>query len=145
MTAAKPRTLLAFDFGLKRIGVAVGQTQTRSANPLQTIAVKQARPDWTAISKLIETWNPDALVVGLPLNMDGTEQDMTLHARRFGLQLEGRFGLPVHLVDERLTTREARTRLTPKPGSGNGADAVAAQIILEDWFSAERSPGEERS
>ncbi len=135
MTAARPRTLLAFDFGLKRIGVAVGQTQTRSANPLETVAVRQARPDWSAIARLIETWAPDSLVVGLPLNMDGSDQEMTHRARRFGRQLEGRFALPVHLVDERLSTREARTRLELAGRGGEDADATAAQIILEDWFS----------
>ncbi len=137
MTAARPRTLLAFDFGLKRIGVAVGQTQTRSANPLDTVAVKQERPDWSAIARLIETWAPDSLVVGLPLNMDGSDQEMTHRARRFGRQLEGRFGLPVHLVDERLSTREARNRLELEGRSGEHADPTAAQIILEDWFSLE--------
>ena len=84
-----PRTLLAFDFGLKRIGVAVGQTLTGTANPLQTVAVRRDTPDWPAIARLMETWAPNALVVGMPLNMDGTEQDMSRRARRFGRQLEG--------------------------------------------------------
>ncbi len=140
MTEARPRTLLAFDFGLKRIGVAVGQTQTRSANPLETVAVKRERPDWPAIAKLIGTWTPDALVVGLPLNMDGSEQEMTHRAKRFGRQLEGRFGMPVHLVDERLSTREARNRLQLEGRVDQGADPVAAQIILEDWFSLQCAP-----
>ena len=135
MTAAPPRTLLAFDFGLKRIGVAVGQTRTESANPLDTVAVKQERPDWSAIARLIEAWAPDSLVVGLPLNMDGSEQEMTHRARRFGRQLQGRFALPVHLVDERLSTREAKSRLALAGRGGEDADATAAQIILEDWFS----------
>lgn len=137
-------TLLAFDFGLKRIGVAVGQTQTRSASPLETVAVKRERPDWPAIAELIETWTPDALVVGLPLNMDGTEQDMTLRAKRFGRQLEGRFRLPVHLVDERLSSREAKSRLQDQGRIEDSADAVAAQVILEDWFSETRTPGVEQ-
>ncbi len=132
---ARPRTLLAFDYGLKRIGVAVGQTQTRSANPLQTLSVKRNRPDWRAIAKLIETWAPDALVLGLPLNMDGTEQEMTAIVKRFGRQLEGRFGLPVYLVDERLSTREARARLEDSGRPADDVDPVAAQVILEDWFS----------
>lgn len=135
MIDARPRTLLAFDFGLKRIGVAVGQTQTRSANPLETVAVKRERPDWDAIAKLIKTWTPDALVVGWPLNMDGSEQEMTHRAERFGRQLNGRFGLSVHLVDERLTTREAKSRLELDGRIDHDADPVAAQIILEDWFS----------
>ena len=141
MTAARPRTLLAFDFGLKRIGVAVGQTQTRSANPLQTITVKREGPDWPAIAKLIDTWTPDALVVGLPLNMDGSEQEMTHRAERFGRQLEGRFGMRVHLVDERLSTREARNRLQLEGRLDQDADPVAAQIILEDWFSGQDASG----
>ena len=144
MTAAPARTFLAFDFGLKRIGVAVGQTQTSSANPLDTVAVKQAHPDWDAIAALIKTWSPDALVVGLPLNMDGTEQDMTRQARRFGRQLEGRFRLPVHLVDERLTTREAKDRLHAEGRVTQEADPVAAQIILEDWLSGLETPAARR-
>ena len=143
MIAAKPRTLLAFDFGLRRIGVAVGQTQTRSANPIETVAVKREHPDWQAIAKLIGIWTPDALVVGMPLNMDGSEQDMTLRARRFGRQLKGRFGLPVHLVDERLTTREAKNRLHREGRAGEVADPVAAQVILEDWLSGQSSSGDE--
>lgn len=134
---ARPRTLLAFDFGLKRIGVAVGQTQTSSANPLQTVPVRRERPDWQAIAKLVNTWTPDALVVGLPLNMDGSEQEMTESARRFARQLKGRFGLEVHLVDERLSTREARGRLAQQGKPSSGADAIAAQVILEGWFKSE--------
>ncbi len=140
MTNTRPRTLLAFDFGLKRIGVAVGQTQTGSANPLETVVVKRERPDWEAIAKLIKTWTPDALVVGLPLNMDGSEQEMTHRAERFGRQLNGRFGLSVHLVDERLTTREAKTRLQLDGRVDQDADPVAAQIILEDWLSLHNAP-----
>ncbi|HEX9583594.1 MAG TPA: Holliday junction resolvase RuvX [Gammaproteobacteria bacterium] len=127
-------TLLAFDYGLKRIGVAVGQTLTGTARPLQTVAVKNHRPDWPEIEQLIETWLPDALVVGLPLNMDGTEQEMTDHARQFSHRLHGRFRLPVHLADERLTTREANWRLV-EDGGGRNPDAVAAQVILEGWLS----------
>ena len=143
MTATRPRTLLAFDFGLKRIGVAVGQTQTRSASPVETVAVKREHPDWRAIARLVETWNPDALVVGLPLNMDGTEQEMTFLARRFGRQLKGRFGLPVHLVDERLTTREAKSRLHLEGRTHEVADPVAAQVILEDWLLEQSASGGE--
>ena len=140
---AKPRTLLAFDFGLKRIGVAVGQSQTSSASPLTTVAVRKQQPDWNAIADLVDTWSPDALVVGLPLNMDGSEQEMTDRARKFSRQLEGRFGLNVHLVDERLSTREARTRLLDQGRKNSDADPVAAQVILEDWFKAgEDTPGD---
>lgn len=128
-------TLLAFDYGLKRIGVAVGQTVTGTANALQTVTVKNHQPDWPAIERLIETWSPDALVVGLPLNMDGTEQEMTGHARKFSRKLHGRFKLPVHLADERLTTREANWRQSGK-GADENLDPVAAQVILEGWLAA---------
>ncbi len=132
-------TLLAFDYGEKNIGVAVGQTLTGTANPLETIRVTGSSPDWNAISRIVKTWQPDALVVGLPLNMDGTEQKVTRRARRFGNQLFGRYQLPVHLVDERLTTREARDRLASEGRAGSDDHPVAAQIILESWLNEQRS------
>ena len=133
-------TLLAFDYGQKRIGVAVGQSLTGTATPLQTIPVKNNRPDWPAITKLVETWSPDALVVGLPLNMDGSEQDMSDQARRFSRRLHGRYHLPVHLADERLSTRVARSRMTDR---GDDADAVAAQVILEGWLASPAAGAED--
>ncbi len=132
-------TLLAFDYGEKNIGVAVGQTLTGTANPLETIHVTRSHPDWNAISRIVTTWQPDALVVGLPLNMDGTEQKVTRRARRFGDQLLGRYQLPVHLVDERLTTREARNRLASEGRDGSDDHPVAEQIILESWLNEQRS------
>ena len=129
------RTLIAFDFGEKRIGAAVGQTLTRTAMPLETIPVRRARPDWNAIDRLIDIWTPDALVVGLPLNMDGTDQWITARARRFANRLHARSGLPVHLADERLSTREAWARLIESGSRRNGPDPLAAQIILEGWFA----------
>ena len=131
-------TLLAFDYGEKHIGVAVGQTLTRTANPLESIRVSGAQPDWSAITRMVETWQPDALVVGLPLNMDGSEQNVTGQARRFGNQLSGRYRLPVHLVDERLSTREARERLASAGRAGEADHPVAAQIILESWLSEQK-------
>ncbi len=132
---SRPATLLGFDYGEKRIGVAVGQTLTATAAPLGSVRVNRARPDWDAIARLIRTWQPDALVVGLPLNMDGSEQATTQAARRFKNQLEGRFHMPVHTADERLSTREARERLSARAVSRSGDDPVAAQVILETWFS----------
>jgi putative Holliday junction resolvase len=128
-------TLLAFDYGEKHIGVAVGQTLTGTANPLESVRVTSSKPDWSAISRIVETWQPDALVVGLPLNMDGSEQTVTKRARRFGNQLLGRYRLPVHLVDERLTTREARDRLAAEGRPGGVDHPVAAQVILESWLN----------
>lgn len=136
---ARAETLIAFDYGEKHIGVAVGQTLTGTANPLETIRVKGSRPDWETISRIVKTWQPDTLVVGLPLNMDGTEQDVTQRARRFANQLHGRLGLPVDLVDERLTTREARDRLAAEGRAGDDDHPVAAQIILESWLNQQKA------
>ena len=134
-------TLLAFDFGEKRIGVAIGQTVTGTATPLDTIPVRGARPDWNAVDRLVDAWKPDALVVGLPLNMDGTEQWITARARRFASRLHARSGLPVHLADERLSTREAWTRLIESGSRRDGPDPVAAQVILEGWFAEHSDDG----
>ena len=137
----RAETLLAFDYGEKHIGVAVGQTLTGTANPLETVRVTGKGPDWDAVARLVQAWRPDTLVVGLPLNMDGTEQDLTRRARRFANRLRGRFGLRVELVDERLTTREARERLALAGRVGDDDHPVAAQVILEDWLGRhEASP-----
>jgi putative Holliday junction resolvase len=131
-----PETLLGFDYGTVRIGVALGQTVTRTAKPLTTLACQNKKPDWVAISKLIHDWKPQRLVVGLPLQLDGTEQEMTDRAQRFGNQLKGRYNLPVEMVDERLTSREAETQLSSAGGNLDkaGIDALAAALILQDWL-----------
>ncbi len=132
------QVLLGFDFGLKYIGVAVGQTLTRTAQPLTTLTAQQGIPDWNEIKKLIETWRPNALVVGIPLNMDGSEQFLTHAARHFSEALEKHFNLPVHSMDERLSTIEARAHLFEKGGykalQKKAIDSVAAQLILESWL-----------
>src|SRR5579863_490613 len=102
---------LGFDFGLKRIGVAVGQSVTGSASPLGVVAMRGGEPDWEAVDRLMQDWRPGSLVVGLPYNMDLSEQDMTLRARQFAAQLQQRYPFPVHTVDERLSSREAEARL----------------------------------
>ncbi len=130
-----PQTLLGFDYGEKRIGVAVGQTLTGTATPVQTISQIRQLPDWDTIAGLIDTWQPDRLVVGLPLNMDGTEQRLTQRARGFARQLAGRYTLPVDYADERLSTREAARSLEHRRRPRQGRDAVAAQIILEGWMA----------
>ena len=139
-TTGGPDTLLGFDYGGKRIGVAVGQTLTGTARPLTSVRVKNAIPDWETITRLIRTWEPDALVVGWPLNMDGTEQASTQAARTFQRQLENRFRIPVHTADERLSTREAKARLASRGTPKAEDDPVAAQVILETWFSLNRIP-----
>ncbi len=137
--SASAQGLLAFDFGLKRIGVAVGQTLLGTASPLTVLNADDGQPEWTEIERLIAQWQPSALVVGLPLNMDGSEQPLTERARTFAAQLGERSGLAVHFADERLTTREARQRAGPGRSSDPRAqDAVAAQVILEGWMRGAR-------
>ncbi len=124
-----PLSFLAFDFGTKRVGVATGNTLTRRAQPLRTIAVEgDAR--FVAIGKLIDEWQPNALVVGVPFHPDGASHDNTERARRFGRQLHGRFKLPVHEVDERYTTTEAASN------GERDLDAASAAIILNQFLSA---------
>ena len=129
---------LGFDFGYKRIGVAVGQQLTCSASPLVTLDAKLGVPDWTIVEKLINQWRPIALVVGLPTCIDGTEQYTTAAAREFAHQLQTRFERPAHLVDERLSTKEARALLFAKGGfrkiKQSEVDSIAACIILEQWL-----------
>jgi len=128
-------TLLGFDYGPRKIGIAVGQTLLGTAAPVTTLRAVKGRPDWEGIARLVETWQPTELVVGLPLNMDETENELTGPARRFARQLEGRFRLTVHLVDERLTSVEARNRLGAKLRKIEEIDAFAAKLILETRLS----------
>ncbi|MCU5774561.1 Holliday junction resolvase RuvX [Erwiniaceae bacterium BAC15a-03b] len=131
-------TLLSFDFGTKSIGVAVGQQLTGTARPLTAIKANDGIPDWNTIERLIKEWLPDRVVVGLPLNMDGTEQPLTARARKFANRLHGRFGVQVELHDERLSTVEARADLFARGGfralTKGSVDSLSAVIILESWF-----------
>lgn len=131
-----PRVLLCFDFGVKKIGVAVGQTLTGTATPLETIPVRNRRPDWRRIAALLEQWRPQALIVGDPLQLDGSRQRVADQADRFANQLQGRYGLPVLRAEERLSTFEAQAR----QGVKGQVDHVAAQVILEGWLQQNR-PG----
>jgi putative Holliday junction resolvase len=129
-------TVLGFDFGPRKIGVAVGQTLTGTANPLETIRAQGQRPDWKRIEALIREWQPDALVVGLPFHMDDREEAWSASVHRFSRQLQGRFGLSVHLIDERLTSLEARRRLgIDNQRDDPRLDAEAAKLILETWLT----------
>jgi putative Holliday junction resolvase len=131
-------SVLAFDFGLKRIGVAVGEWETRSAHPLDTIAEEANERRFARIATLIAEWRPVELVVGLPLSLAGEAHELTRRCRRFANQLAGRFNLPVHLVDERLTSVEAESQLREVGVHGarrrQAVDALAAQRILDDYF-----------
>ena len=133
-------TIIAFDFGLRRIGIAVGQTLTGSANPLAVVP-HAGRPDWQATSKILGEWKPAAIVVGLPLDENGSETDMSKAARRFGRQLGGRYSIQVLFEDERLTSFGAEQRFVDARARGGARrkdaalkDAIAAQIILENWL-----------
>lgn len=129
------QTLLGFDFGTRRIGVAVGQTLTASARALTTVKMTQQKPDWDHIGRLIAEWQPQALIVGIPLTMHDTKQPMTDRARAFARKLAGRYRLPVHGVDERLSSRAAREQRQ----SSHDVDPEAARVILETWLN-EHSP-----
>ena len=145
------RTILGFDFGTKRIGIAIAQEIIGTANPLTTVKAVKHKPDWESISKIIAEWQPDLLVVGLPLHMDGSEQPMTQAARRFSNQLNGRYQIPVELMDERLSSNEAESILNERSGSHSVSpnskfraslftdkaqiDMISAQLILQSWMS----------
>jgi putative Holliday junction resolvase len=137
-SAARAGTILAFDFGTRRIGVAVGERAVGLAHPLATIATEQNEQRFAAIEALIAEWHPTLLVVGLPLHADGTAHALTARARRFAKQLEGRFGLTAELVDERFTTHAAASALLDagvKARSHKGVrDQVAAQLILQTYL-----------
>ncbi len=124
-------TLLGFDYGCKRIGVAVGQSLTATATALTSVGARDGKPDWPLISDLIAQWKPGALVVGIPYHMDGSEQPMTQAARRFCRQLEGRYGLPVHPAEERLSSYAVESGVD---ANRDDVDALAAQLILQDWL-----------
>lgn len=132
------QTIIAFDFGTSSIGCAVGQSITGTAQGLSSFKAQDGIPDWNEIGKLLAEWQPDLLVVGLPLNMDGTEQPLTQRARKFANRLNGRFNLPVELQDERLTTVEAKAEIFSRGGykalKKDKVDSISACLILESWF-----------
>ncbi|WWO95550.1 MAG: Holliday junction resolvase RuvX [Candidatus Dasytiphilus stammeri] len=133
------KILLAFDFGTRSIGVAVGQTLTNTATPLlPSIKVNKGRPDWIKIKKLILEWSPEIIIVGLPINMDGSEQVLTIQTRFFSKKLYNIFNIPVHLYDERLTTVEAKNQLFLNRGyrglKKSNIDSFAAVLILESFL-----------
>jgi len=133
---------LAFDYGARRIGVAVGDDLTKSARPLATIANAQT-PDWTAIEREIKAWKPSACIVGLPLDLDGNEQAISQQARAFAKALGDRYAIPVHLSDERFSSRSAMDELRSARASGRmtrrvrsgDRDQQAARLILEQWLA----------
>lgn len=131
-------TVIGFDFGTKSIGCAVGQSITGTAQGLLAFKAQDGVPNWDQIEKTIKEWKPDLLVVGLPLNMDGTEQPLTQRVKKFANRLNGRFNLPVELQDERLTTTEAKSEIFSRGGykalQKGKIDSISACLILESWF-----------
>jgi putative Holliday junction resolvase len=141
---ANPRTVLGFDFGHSRIGIAVGQEVTLAARPLATLTVHKQKLVWDAIGRFISSWKPDLLVVGVPRHADGSPNATTLAALRFSRQLNGRYRLPVEIIDERLSSLEAQAQIAsrPRPRDRHDKDSVdctAAALILESWFTQQRT------
>jgi putative holliday junction resolvase len=137
-----PATVLGFDYGARRIGVAVGNGLTRSARALEVVTNGSQGPDWQRLDLLLREWRPEALLVGLPLTMEGTEQQTSRAARGFAAALEKRYSVALHLVDERLSSREAAQRFADRRARGEtrrkhaqALDAIAAEIIIETWLS----------
>lgn len=134
----KPATFLGFDFGERHTGIAAGSTHTGRAQSLSILALHHGAPDWTKLDRLVAEWKPDALVVGLPLNMNDSESRITKAARAFGNRLKGRYNLPVHMVDERLSSRAATDALlaagVPVRRHKHHIDKVAAQTILQAFL-----------
>lgn len=133
-------TVLAFDFGVKRIGVATGETLLGTAHPLTVIRAETNDDRFAAIAKLVAEWQPVQFVVGLPMHMDGTEHEMTRLARKFAERLQRRHKLPLSFADERLTSVDAESRMRETGRNSKSAkpllDAVAAQLILQTWFES---------
>ncbi len=134
----KPRVILAFDFGLKNIGIAIGQEVTGSAETFYSLKAKNGKPNIDELDKIIYEWKPSLLLVGDPLNMDDSVSNMKLEAEKFSTFIKNRYGIPIVLVDERLTTREALDRIKSKREylhkSYLDKHSVSAQIIFESWF-----------
>ena len=136
------KVILAFDFGLKHIGVAIGQEITNTAQTFFSLEAKNGEPNWNQLDPLVKEWNPKLLIVGNPLNMDGSDSEIKKKSDKFSNLINKRYNIPVELMDERLTTKEAKERLEAKRSNsvslGRDTHQIAAQIILESWFSENR-------
>lgn len=144
-----PQTVLGFDVGGRRIGVAIGQALTGTASPLVTLQSIGGQPDWSAIAELISQWRPNLAIVGLPLHADGSESDSSRMANAFAQNLQNRFNIPVLLHDERLSSAEARSQLKEQRQTGRrrrtrktDIDKMAAAIIVQSWLADNINPGE---
>jgi putative Holliday junction resolvase len=140
-TSAATRIYLGFDFGLRRIGVAAGQAITASSTSVASLGYADGEPDWNVIAQIVKEWQPDALVVGIPVHLDGAKQPLTAAAQNFAQALASRFGLPVHTTDERLSSVEAKRILKTDRAAGarrktrrGDVDKIAACVILQAWL-----------
>ena len=136
-----PQMIMAFDFGTQKMGMAVGQSMIESASPLALFPMKDGIPDWNQLLKIIKQHQPTLFLVGLPLNMDDTESELSARSRKFARRLRHQTNIETLMVDERLTTREARSELEQYQSQGRGrklaADSIAAALFIESWY---RSP-----
>ena len=137
--ASNSRAVMAFDFGLRQIGVAIGNSLLDTSQPLDVLMAKDGAPRWDELQALVEEWQPDLLVVGDPINMDGTDSELSNRARRFARRLHGRLGLPVEMADERLSSFEAKQESAERGHRGDykqePIDSIAAGLILKTWFA----------
>lgn len=140
-----PSSYLCFDFGLKRIGAAVGNSLIGTAKELSPIKARDGIPNWQQLEAHINEWKPSAVVIGLPLNMDGTESDLSARARKFGKRIHGRYHLEIHMHDERLSSFEAKGIVMQSHGhvdfGDHSVDGIAACLILESWFAERKDNG----
>ena len=135
---SKPVTVMSFDYGTEKIGIAIGQSISSTAEPLTIIRAKDGIPNWSEITGLTESWRPNYFVVGLPYNLDGSDSKLLQRALKFAKRLNGRFNIPTFGIDERLSSKAATEKFktgNPKNFVRNEIDDIAAQIILETWFS----------
>ena len=133
----EPGVVMAFDYGLRNIGIAIGQNITKSASTFYVLKAKEGMPDWVKLDSLIEEWEPGLFIVGDPYNMDGTKSEFQKKIAKFSTELIKRYEIELQMVDERLTTKEAKERIQDRPdGIKDSANrhSISAQIILEDWF-----------
>ncbi|WP_421910418.1 Holliday junction resolvase RuvX [Parahaliea mediterranea] len=142
MPRTPPQTAMAFDYGLRQIGVATGNCLLGTSQPLVVLNARDGVPNWDDIGRLLQEWQPDVLVVGLPLNMDGSASELSQRAEKFARRLHGRFGLPVEMADERLSSFEAKSQQRERGHRGDykasPVDSQAAELILRTWL-AERA------
>ncbi|GAA5180096.1 Holliday junction resolvase RuvX [Acinetobacter kookii] len=135
---SQPHMIMAFDFGTQKMGMAVGQSLIESANPLALFPMKDGIPNWDALLKIIKQYQPTLFLVGLPLNMDDTESELSARSRKFARRLRHQTNIETLMVDERLTTREARDELDQYQSQGRGkklaADSIAAALFIESWY-----------